>query len=240
MDEIKQGEQAAEEKTIKEALEAAGEGAAAPEETAKAARTGEKAGKEKKKKTVGQEIVSWVLTLLAAVVIASLVRYFIFEPVRVDGHSMDSTLADREVMLVTKPEVLLGRLQRGDVVVVRYPERYTDASLRLGAPLDIKLSFHTLFVKRLVALPGDTVAVQGGHLYLNDQLVDEPYVDAEKFGGRDFGRYTLGENEYFVMGDNRANSNDSRSPAVGPLSGDMIVGHAKLVLLPFGRLRTIH
>ena len=178
-----------------------------------------------------------MLTLLAAVAIAATVRYFVFEPVRVDGHSMDTTLADKEVMLVTKPEVLLGKLKHGDVVVVRFPDRFTETKIRLGAPIDISLSSHTLFVKRLVGLPGDVIAVQGGHLYLNDQPVDEPYVDADKFGGRDFARYTLKEDEYFVMGDNRANSNDSRS--VGPLSYDMIVGHAKMVLLPLGSLRTI-
>lgn len=198
-----------------------------------------KGKKEKKKKTVGQEILSWVLTLLAAVLIAGSVRYFVFEPVRVDGHSMDTTLADKEVMLVTKPDVLLGKLERGDVVVVRFPDRYSEKTIRLGAPVDIGYSYHTLFVKRLVGLPGDTIAVQGGHLYLNDQPVDEPYVDADKFGGSNFARYTLQKNEYFVMGDNRANSNDSRSPSVGPLSGDMIMGHAKMVLLPLGKLRTI-
>ena len=216
----------------------AGENEAVKTEADQAAGKEDKKGKKaKKKKTVGQEILSWVLTLLAAVAIAGTVRYFVFEPVRVDGHSMDTTLADKEVMLVTKPEVLLGRLKHGDVVVVRFPDRFTQATLRLGAPIDISLSNHTLFVKRLVGLPGDVIAVQGGHLYLNDQPVDEPYVDADKFGGRDFARYTLKEDEYFVMGDNRANSNDSRS--VGPLSYDMIVGHAKMVLLPVGKLRTI-
>ena len=216
----------------------AGENEAVKAEADQAAGKEDKKGKKaKKKKTVGQEILSWVLTLLAAVAIAATVRYFVFEPVRVDGHSMDTTLADKEVMLVTKPEVLLGKLKHGDVVVVRFPDRFTQATLRLGAPIDISLSNHTLFVKRLVGLPGDVIAVQGGHLYLNDQPVDEPYVDADKFGGRDFARYTLKEDEYFVMGDNRANSNDSRS--VGPLSYDMIVGHAKMVLLPLGSLRTI-
>ena len=216
----------------------AGENEAVKTEADQAAGKEDKKGKKaKKKKTVGQEILSWVLTLLAAVAIAMTVRYFVFEPVRVDGHSMDTTLADKEVMLVTKPEVLLGRLNHGDVVVVRFPDRFTETKIRLGAPIDISLSNHTLFVKRLVGLPGDVIAVQGGHLYLNDQPVDEPYVDADKFGGRDFARYTLKEDEYFVMGDNRANSNDSRS--VGPLSYDMIVGHAKMVLLPVGKLRTI-
>ncbi len=237
MDEEKRGEALAEEQ---ESVKAQAAPAEEEQETAdKKSKKGKKDKKEKKKKTVGQEILSWVLTLLAAVVIASAVRYFVFEPVRVDGHSMDMTLADREVMLVTKPEVLMGKMERGDVVVVRFPGRQSDHVLRLGAPIDIGLSYHTLFVKRLVALPGDTVAVQGGHLYLNDKLMDEPYIDEDKFGGRDFGRYTLGKDEYFVLGDNRANSNDSRSPSVGPLSRDMIVGHAKMVLLPLGSFRTI-
>lgn len=198
-----------------------------------------KAKKEKKKKTVWQEITSWVLTLLAAVVIASLVRLLIFEPVRVDGGSMDTTLKNGEVMLVTKPEVLLGKLNRGDVIICRFPDRSKVAKLTIAAPLDISLISHTLFVKRLVALPGDTIAVQKGHLYLNDMITDEPYIDEERFGGKAFERYTLGEDEYFVMGDNRSGSHDSRYAEVGPISRDMIVGHAKLVLLPLNKIRTI-
>ena len=200
---------------------------------------GGKVKKEKKKKTVWQEILSWVLTLLAAVVIASLVRLLIFEPVRVDGGSMNTTLKNGEVMLVTKPEVLFHRLERGDVIICRFPDRNSISKLQIAAPLDISLVSHTLFVKRLVGLPGDTVAVQNGHLYLNDQMVDEPYVDEERFGGKAFERYTLGEDEYFVLGDNRAGSHDSRYAEVGPISGDMIVGHAKLVLLPLNKIRVI-
>ena len=198
-----------------------------------------KVKKEKKKKTVWQEILSWVLTLLAAVVIASMVRLFIFEPVRVDGGSMNTTLKDGEVMLVTKPEILLGRMQRGDVIICRFPDRNSTARLKIAAPLDIALVSHTLFVKRLVGLPGDTVAVQGGHLYLNDKMVDEPYVDEERFGGKVFERYTLGEDEYFVLGDNRAGSHDSRYSEVGPITRDMIVGHAKVVILPLNKIRVI-
>ncbi len=198
-----------------------------------------KVKKEKKKKTVWQEILSWVLTLLAAVVIASMVRLFIFEPVRVDGGSMNTTLKDGEVMLVTKPEVLLGRMERGDVIICRFPDRNSTARLKIAAPLDIALVSHTLFVKRLVGLPGDTVAVQGGHLYLNDKMVDEPYIDEERFGGKVFERYTLGEDEYFVLGDNRAGSHDSRYSEVGPITRDMIVGHAKVVILPLNKIRVI-
>ena len=110
-----------------------------------------KGKKEKKKKTVGQEILSWVGTLLLAVVIAMSVRALLFEPIRVDGKSMLETLQDGEIVLVTKPAVLLNKLERGDVVIVRFPNRNKVADLRLGAPLDLQLVSHELFVKRLVA-----------------------------------------------------------------------------------------
>ncbi len=199
--------------------------------------TDKKGKKEKKKKTVGQEILSWVWLLLAAVVIAGLIRFFIFEPVRVQGRSMQETLQDGEVMLVTKPEVLLGNLDRGDVVIVRFPGRNSTTSFPLGAPLDVGLTSHTLFVKRLVALPGDAVAIMDGQLYVNDKPVEETYITHHS--NDNYPRTVLGDNQYFVMGDNRSNSHDSRAADVGPLSRDMIVGHPKLVLLPLNKIRVI-
>ena len=99
--------------------------------------------KEKKKKTPKQEVIEWILTLGAALVIALLVRQFIFEPVRVDGHSMDDTLANGEVMCVTKFDYQFGgEPERFDVVICHYPGRGS-----------------TNFVKRVVGLPGDTVEV---------------------------------------------------------------------------------
>lgn len=193
--------------------------------------------KEKKKRTVWQEILSWVGTLLLAVVIAMTIRALLFEPIRVDGESMLETLQDGEIVLVTKPGVLLGRLNRGDVVICRYPNRNKTRALHLGAPLDFQLVQHELFVKRLVALPGDSVAVMNGKLYVNDSLVIEEYIDYPPV--TDFPRVTLEENEYMVMGDNRRSSHDSRSRDVGPISRDMIVGKASYVLLPLNRIRPI-
>ncbi|NLX82223.1 MAG: signal peptidase I [Clostridiales bacterium] len=193
--------------------------------------------KEKKKKTVGQEILSWVGTLLLAVVIAMTFRALLMEPIRVDGRSMLETLQDGEVVLVTKPAVLMNNLKRGDVVIVRFPTRHKTATLRLGAPLDLNFVHHELFVKRLVALPGDSVAVLNGTLYINDAPVTEDYIDYP--ARTDFQRIVLGEDQYMVMGDNRAVSNDSRSQGVGPISRDMIVGKAKLVILPLNKIRTI-
>lgn len=201
---------------------------------------GKKKGKKKEKKKLlwWQEVLSWIGYLLAAVVLAGLFRGLLLEPVRVDGGSMLGTLHDKEVMIVTKPRVLMGDLKRGDIVVCRFPNRIRwQHRLQLAAPLDLTISDHVLFVKRLVALPGDTVAVMNGRLYINDELVEESYVEPERMGGSSSPRYTLQENEYFVLGDNRANSQDSRY--YGPITKQMIVGHPRLVVLPFSNFRSL-
>ena len=204
----------------------------------------EEKNKKKEKRTVGQEILSWVLTILVAVVAALVIRSVIFEPVRVDGESMDDTLANGEIMFVSKFDysstwlclpwqsneskenatriTFGGDPQRFDVVICRYPGRGD-----------------TNFVKRVVGLPGDTIQLIDGYLYINDEKYDEPYINDEYRSGRlnTFGPYTVPEGKYFVMGDHRNNSNDSRS--VGPIERNMIVGHVRQVVYPFGQWRGV-
>lgn len=193
-----------------------------------------KKGKEKEPKTLKQEIMSWIWTLLAAVVIASLIRAFIAEPIRVDGDSMKNTLHNDEVVLVSKLDYLLGDVQRGDVIICRYPGRMHTV-FNLGAALSF--DSYTLFVKRLVALPGDTVAITNGTLYVNGEAVADP----EHMGSipRDYAQRQLGADEYFVMGDNRRTSHDSRADDVGPISRSAIMGKVKCVLLPFSAIRGV-
>ena len=182
--------------------------------------------------------MGWGGALLGAFLVAMVVHALLVQPVRVDGRSMDNTLKNGEVMLVTKPEVLLGHLNRGDVVVCRFPGRNKQLSLPLGAMLGLNVVNHTLFVKRLVALPGDAVQISNGVLYINDQPVEEPYVD---FPARmDYPRRVMGDNQYMVMGDNRAGSHDSRARDVGPITKDMIVGRPRLVVAPLSSFRVIH
>ena len=201
-----------------------------PEENGKGKKENKK---EKEKKPLGREILEWVITILAAVAIALLIRTFIFEPVRVDGHSMDDTLDDGEIMFVSKlgyasfdwfggRVACFGDPNRFDVVICRYPNRGS-----------------TNFVKRVVGLPGDTVALVDGYLYINGERYDEPYInDAYRTGHLSYyPETTLGENQYFVMGDHRNNSNDSRS--IGPIDRTMIVGHAVQVVFPFNAFRSI-
>ena len=200
--------------------------------------------KEKKKKSIKREILEWILTLVAAVLIALPIRAFVFELVRVDGGSMDNTLANGEIMFVTKFDYAStwlclpwqdaeakeqakrittgGEPERFDVVICRYPGRGD-----------------TNFVKRIVGLPGDIIELRGGYLYVNDKLYEEPYIDDAYRSGwlNTFGPYIVPDGEYFVMGDHRNNSNDSRSQ--GPITRDMIIGHVRTVLFPFGKIRGI-
>ena len=200
--------------------------------------------KKKEKRTVGQEILSWILTILVAVIAALVIRSVVFEPVRVDGESMDDTLANGEIMFVSKfdysstwlclpwqsseakenaPRFTIGGdPKRFDVVICRYPGRGD-----------------TNFVKRVVGLLGDTIELQEGYLYVNGEKFDEPYINDEYRTGRlnNFGPYTVPEGKFFVMGDHRNNSNDSRS--VGPIERNMIVGHVRQVVYPFGQWRGI-
>lgn len=177
-----------------------------------------KGKKEKEKKPLWREIVEWVVTLAVAVGVAMLVRTFVFEPVKVDGHSMESTLHDREVMFVTKWEYVTGDPERFDVVICHYPNR---------GQLD--------FVKRVVGLPGDTVEIKDGYLYVNDVRYEEEYLTHRP----DYvmPKHTVAEGHYFVLGDNRSNSNDSH--LIGDISRDMIVGHVRQVIFPFDAWRTI-
>lgn len=174
--------------------------------------------KQKKKKTLKQELIEWVCTIAAALLIAFVVRTFICEFVVVDGNSMNHTLLNSEVMLVTKPEYMLGDPERFDVVVCHYPNRGD-----------------TYFVKRVVGLPGDTVAIYDGYLYINGEKQPEEYLTIRpNYSMRE---YTVPEGQYFVLGDNRASSNDSH--IIGPLDRDMILGKVHFVLFPFDSIRTI-
>ena len=187
---------------------------------------------EKEKKTPLQELLSWILTLGMAVVIAFTIRTLLFEPVRVDGSSMCDTLVDGEIMLVTKPEYLLGDPQIGDVVICHYPGRG-----------------NTNFVKRVIGLPGDTIQIQNNVVYRNGEATDEPDLTPER--NQDprndiLEPFVLGEDEYFVAGDNRDNSHDSRNyysswtgSTPSAITRDMIKGHVQLVFYPFDHFRTI-
>lgn len=122
-----------------------------------------------------------------------------------DGQSMTDTINEGDRL--TFHTVNVADLKRFEIVAVNFPKRGD-----------------TVFIKRLIGLPGDTIELRDGYLYINGEKYDEPYINDEYRAGRlnTFGPYTVPDNQYFVLGDHRNNSNDSRS--TGPLSADMILG----------------
>lgn len=170
-----------------------------------------------KPKTRRREALSWALTLAAAIGIALFIRTAVAEPFAVKGYSMLETLDSQEIMLVTKFDYLLGEPERFDVVVCRYPNR-TER-----------------FVKRIVGLPGDEISITDGVLTVNGAAYPEDYLTYRP-------NYTLSPRvipagEYFVLGDNRSNSNDSH--VIGTLTRAQIIGHVRAVIFPFDRWRAI-
>ncbi len=180
--------------------------------------------KEKPKKSMQREIVEWVITIVVAVALAFAIRAFWFEPVRVEGSSMLNTLQNGEFMIATKWHYLTGDPARFDVVICKYPGR------------------KETFVKRIIGLPGETVEIRKGELYIDGELVEQPFAKAADTHDFPSGAYLypegkVPEGSYFVMGDNRDHSNDSRS--IGPLTRDMIRGHVRYVVFPFANMRAI-
>ena len=176
----------------------------------------------KVKKPAKQNAIEWIATILGAVLLVLVLKGFVGDMVIVDGNSMYPTLHHGEVMIVSKlhygttylfnqPLTLGGEPSRFDVVVCRYPDRG-----------------NTNFVKRVVGLPGDTVQISGGYLYVNGVKYTEKYLSARMYS--DYGPYVVPEGQYFLMGDNRNNSNDSRSSHVGAVPRNMIIGKVEAIL----------
>ena len=168
---------------------------------------------------MAKEIWEWTRSILIAIILALLFRMFLLEHFLVDGQSMYPTLRDNERIIVNKIVYRFQEPDYGDIIVFNYQDRRD-------------------FIKRIVAIEGDTVEIKDNRLYLNDTLTDEPYLNEHTVV--DYGPVTVPPEHYFVLGDNRANSRDSRYPDVGFVSLEEIKGRASLVFWPFDRARSIH
>ncbi|HKM83281.1 MAG TPA: signal peptidase I [Candidatus Acidoferrum sp.] len=168
------------------------------------------------------EIRVWTRDLLIAIGLALVIIVFLYQPVKVEGTSMAPLLQDQERIFINKFVYRFEPIERGDVVVFWYP-------------LDRSKSF----IKRVLALPGETIEIRRGAVYVNGQMVPEPYVPSRYADVTDFGPVRVPQGSYFVMGDHRISSNDSR--VFGPVANQYIYGRAVFAYWPvehFGSLST--
>ena len=178
----------------------------------------DKKGGERAKK-IKKEIREWIVSLATALIVVFIIRTFLFTIIRVDGPSMSDTLLNGDRLYVDVLNMRLDGPDRFDVVILHYPDRTEN------------------FVKRVIGLPGDTIEVKEGVLIINGVEYDEPYLTPERVTSfrRTANNFTvtLGEDEYFVMGDNRDNSNDSRR--IGVITRDKFVGKVLRIIWPISR-----
>jgi signal peptidase I len=176
--------------------------------------------------------------IIIALVLALLIKTFLIQAFYIPSQSMEPTLQVGDRVLVNKLVFRFREPRRGEVIVFENP-RYDDQDRNPLAAvwhwvtegLGFTADPNKDFIKRLVALPGDTIEVKGGQVFVNGQQIEEPYLNRPR-DRSDYGPFTVPEGQVFVMGDNRANSQDSRSPAVGPVPEDKIVGRAFIILWP--------
>lgn len=164
---------------------------------------------DNKQKDRRHEVSGWIFSMLAAVLIALVLRFFVFEFVRVDGDSMLPTLQNNEYVFMERVTYWFSGPEQGDIVICHYP----------GSA--------DTFVKRVVGVGGDTLRVTGGVLYINGEANTDYFKGSMN---RDMDEFTVPDGCVFVMGDNRNNSTDSRM--VGALPLDMILGKALFIIWP--------
>lgn len=174
---------------------------------------------EPSKSTSVRATLHWLRDLGISVVMALVVILFLYQPVRVEGTSMMPSLVDQERIFINKFAYRFGMsdITRGDTVVFWYPNDTSKS-----------------YIKRVIGVPGDTIEITRGQVFVNDMEVDEPYVPTEYRDRISMDRITVPEDEYFVLGDHRSSSNDSRT--WGTVPRRFIYGRAAFVYWPLERL----
>lgn len=155
------------------------------------------------------KVIKEVIPYIVIVVVVVLIRTFIITPVRVDGDSMKNTLKNGDILLLYK----LSSINRFDIIV-----------------LDEEKDNEKI-IKRVIGMPGETVAIKNGKIYINDKVIDDEYAYGET---SDYNKVTLKDDEYFILGDNRLISKDSRY--FGPIKDNEIKGKIVFRLFPFTKI----
>ncbi len=165
------------------------------------------------------KILKNILSFVLVIAIALIIKMFVFSPVKVNGTSMSPTLNDGDIMLLNEIGYRLYGVERFDIVVANVD----------GEKL----------IKRVIGLPGEKVEYRNGDLYINDEIVVENFKheETDDFSIYDIGHDTIPENCYFLVGDNRGNSKDSRT--IGVVHKSKIMGKTRLIIFPFDRVSTV-
>ena len=166
-----------------------------------------------REKVEKNEWAEWGKAIILAIIFAIIIRTFIFSISIVEGDSMDPTLQHGERIIFNKFVYIIGEPDRGDVVIIQRP--------------------HKNYVKRIIALPEETIEIRNHILYINNEPYEQVFIseEAQNYTGN-FGPIRVPKNSYFVMGDNRAISKDSRN-GLGFIHDDEIIGRSEFVIYPF-------
>ncbi len=168
---------------------------------------------DKTKNTI-KEILSYVLIIVAVI----LVRLFIFDPVRVDGPSMDTTLTDGQILILNKFTYKKNDIHRYDIVVVKMDDKK--------------------IIKRVIGLPNEIISIKDNKVYANGKKLKNSFASTktDDFDLSEIGLVKIPGDSYFVLGDNREVSLDSRYPEVGTIKKEKIIGKASIRIWPFTKI----
>ncbi|MBQ8184879.1 MAG: signal peptidase I [Lachnospiraceae bacterium] len=174
---------------------------------------------EEKKKTPMQEFWGMLLYTGVVLVVTFLIITFVGQRTYVSGDSMRNTLEDGDNLIVDKISYRFSQPKRFDIIV--FPFEHAES---------------TYYIKRIIGLPGETVQITDGKIYINGEVLEESYGrEVMKNSGLAENPIELGEDEYFVLGDNRNDSSDSRDPSVGVIHKDRIIGRAWVRIWPLNK-----
>lgn len=179
---------------------------------------------EKNKKSAAREILGMILYVAAVFAVCFLIITYVGQRTKVEGSSMEPTLSDGDNLIVDKISYRFHSPERFDIVI--FPYKYEN---------------DTFFIKRIIGMPGETVWINNsGEIYINGVLLSENYgLETIEYAGLASTPITLGKDEYFVMGDNRNDSTDSRFDVVGPVKRSEIVGRAWVRIYPFNKMGVV-
>ena len=170
------------------------------------------------KRHLKNELFEWIIMIIIAIILAFVIRTFVVSTTLVSGPSMEPTLLTNDRLFVNRIGFMVNNLKKGDIVEFHNPNNSNED-----------------FIKRVIGLPGDTIEIKDNHVYVNNNMLEEEYTSTHGFTEFFNDSYwEVYEGEIFVLGDNRPNSNDSRS--FGKIDSESIVGIAFFRYFPFNRI----